>query len=187
MEASIPISNAANGSELARRKSEARMKAKVEEIKQNVEEISENVEENREITEEKEEIARGFKESVSEFEENKENYERNKEIEENNKKIVGNPEKTIENQKNPENKEIPVIESRERPNTMNFKDPFTTKFSDFGSSPTTNSFDEQSPFLNAYKNFYQDKLEKFLENAAFLEYVWNFFFFKNKIFFFFFF
>lgn len=30
---------------------------------------------------------------------------------------------------------------------------------------------EESPFLNAYKTFYQDKFEKFLENAIFLEYV----------------
>ena len=70
MEASIPISNAANVSE-SRRMSEARMKAIVEEIKQNVEEISENVEENRDITEEKDEIGRWSKESVSVFEENK--------------------------------------------------------------------------------------------------------------------
>lgn len=35
---------------------------------------------------------------------------------------------------------------------------------------TQNSEDE-SPFLDAYKNFYQTKFDKFLENAIFHEYV----------------
>lgn len=36
---------------------------------------------------------------------------------------------------------------------------------------TTQNSDDESPFLDAYKNFYQTKFDKFLENAIFHEYV----------------
>lgn len=36
---------------------------------------------------------------------------------------------------------------------------------------TTQNSEDESPFLDAYKNFYQTKFDKFLENAIFHEYV----------------
>ena len=43
---------------------------------------------------------------------------------------------------------------------------------DFTSHSDALSFnDNDSPFLNAFKTFYQDKLDKFLENSNFLDYV----------------
>jgi len=109
------------------------------------------VEEKEVIPEESEEMKEN--EEIEEIKENKEIKEKKEFKEKEEIKEIDKLNKNLENF-----------------NRSQGKDLISSSWNDLNSM-TSLTNDEQSPFLNAFKTFYQEKLDKFLENSAFKEYV----------------